>query len=103
MISWHNIIQPSRLTLTEADSPRLVLCEACGSEGCGRSLDPDDGTCACRYRGYDGNSPRECEHACPYCEGTGGELIATEPVTLDDIDDGQPDEAQEWRDFDPEC
>jgi hypothetical protein len=86
MICWRNIIQPSRLTLTEADSPRLVLCEACGSEGCGRSLDPDDGTCACRYRGYEGNSPTNCEHACPYCEGTGGELIATEPVELEDLE-----------------
>lgn len=85
MISWHNIIEPTRLRVTEADSPRLVLCEACGSEGCGRSLDPDDGTCDCRYHGYDGNSPTNCEDACPYCEGTGGALIATEPVELDDL------------------
>lgn len=73
-------------TLTEADSPRIVLCGACGSEGCARSLDPDDGTCDCRYRGYDGNYPINCPDACRCCEGTGGELIATEPVELEDLD-----------------
>lgn len=86
MINWRHIIEPSRVKLTEADSPRLIGCEHCGTEGCGRPLDPDDGTCVCRYQGYDGNSPINCEDACPYCEGTGGELIATEPVELEDLE-----------------
>jgi hypothetical protein len=74
-------VTPSRLTLTEADSPRLVLCEACGSEG----------RIYTRTIGYEPG----CGHAhswgerddgeCPYCEGTGGALIATESITLEDL------------------
>lgn len=72
------------MNVTEEDSPRLVLCPACESEGCSRLLDSEDGFCPCNYYG---RGPRHnCEHACPCCEGTGGELIATEPVTLEDLE-----------------
>ena len=54
---------------------RIVACEACGTEG--RVLvtmpgewDPED-------RG-----------PCPYCEGTGGEIITTQPIEMADLDDG---------------
>ena len=38
-------------------------------------------------------------------EGTGeGYLLITDcPASLWDEHDGQPDEAQEWHDFDPDC
>ena len=54
----------------------LQLCEACGSEG--RILVAD---------GVDrmgAPQERDCGQ-CPYCEGTGGELIATQPVTEAEI------------------
>lgn len=54
------------------NSPRVVLCEACGSEGriyCGQYEDERD------------TGP------CPWCEGTGGELIETQPITLADLDE----------------
>lgn len=56
------------------NSPRIVLCEACGSEG--RILRAEYST--------DPN-PRDCG-PCPYCEGTGGEIIETQPVDMDDLD-----------------
>lgn len=52
--------------------PRIVPCTRCGSEGrlySGPANDPN---------------PRD-EGPCPVCEGTGGEIIETEPVTLDDL------------------
>jgi hypothetical protein len=48
--------------------PRIVPCEACGSEG----------------RVYRGQDERDCG-PCPACDGTGGEIVETEPVTLDDL------------------
>lgn len=56
-------------------NPRIVLCEACGSEG--RVLRAEYST--------DPN-PRDCG-PCPYCEGTGGEIIETQPIELDDLDE----------------
>jgi hypothetical protein len=57
----------------EALDQRIVACEACGTEG--RVLvtmpgewDPED-------RG-----------PCPYCEGTGGEIITTQPIEMADLD-----------------
>lgn len=52
---------------------RIVLCEACGSEG--RILCSDGG-------------PFDTDGGpCPWCEGTGGEVIETLPVELSDISD----------------
>lgn len=73
------------MPLTIEDSPRLVLCAACGSEGCSRLLDSEDGVCGCHYYGRNGALFNDCPHACPYCNGTGGALIATEPVELDGL------------------
>ncbi len=42
---------------------------------------------------------------CTLCDGT-GEVESEEARGLDDLEercDGQPDEAQEWRDFDPDA
>jgi hypothetical protein len=57
--------------MTSGD-PRIVPCEHCGSEGR-------------IYEGY-GNDPhpRDCG-PCLVCEGTGGEIIETEPITLEDL------------------
>lgn len=49
---------------------RIVLCDACGSEGLLYHGDPDDGWI----------------EDCPYCEGTGGEIISTEPIDEDDLE-----------------
>jgi len=60
----------------EAIDLRIVACEACGTEG--RVLvtvpgqwDPED------------HGP------CPYCEGTGGEIITTQPIEMEDLDEGR--------------
>lgn len=54
------------------NDPRLVPCEACGSEG--------------RVLTANGNDPDATDHGpCPWCEGTGGEIIETQPVELEDI------------------
>jgi hypothetical protein len=51
---------------------RIVACEACGTEG--RVLQsnggPDDIDCG----------------ECPYCDGTGGEIITTQPIEMADLD-----------------
>lgn len=53
--------------------PRIVLCEACGSEG--RLLTSDGG-------------PYEIDHGpCPWCEATGMAVIETAPIELDDMED----------------
>jgi hypothetical protein len=55
---------------TLADDVRIVPCEACGSEGR-------------IYRGqYE--DERDCG-PCPYCEGTGGEIITVQPIELEDL------------------
>ncbi|MER9217909.1 hypothetical protein NKI48_03090 [Mesorhizobium sp. M0644] len=48
---------------------RIVGCEACGTEG----------------RIYHGECDDGYSEPCPYCEGTGGEIIPVEPVTIDDL------------------
>jgi len=55
---------------------RIVLCESCGGEG--RLI-----RCAGVEIGY-GYIERD-EGPCPACEGTGLEVIAVEPITLDDL------------------
>jgi Uncharacterised protein family UPF0547 len=54
---------------------------------------------------YDGNVCPDCEEIIPHsavfgdsCSNCGH--VFNEPR---DDDDGQPDEAQEWHDFDPDC
>jgi hypothetical protein len=68
-------VTPLRFSLTVCDSPRLVLCDACGSEG----------------RIYCGQFDDEWDAGeCPWCEGTGGELIPTRPIDADDLEDYAP-------------
>jgi hypothetical protein len=59
---------------------RVVPCEACGTEGelihWTRSLDT-----------Y--GNPLEHSTRCPWCEGTGGEVIKMQPITLEDLDQEQ--------------
>ena len=50
--------------------PRIVPCDHCQTEG--RIL-----------RGQ--YEDERDEGPCPVCEGTGGEIIETEPITLDDL------------------
>lgn len=52
---------------------RIVPCESCASEG--------------RILRGQYEDERDCG-PCPWCEGTGGEIIETQPVELEDI---QPD------------
>lgn len=59
---------------------RVVLCEACGSEGC---LNERWEGCGCHHYTY---PPQDCDNRCPWCEGTGGALIETEPVDMEDLD-----------------
>ena len=46
-------------------------------------------------------SNRDVWYANPYY--TGPEVPHPEDYCYEDEDDGQPDEAQEWADFDPDC
>lgn len=55
------------------DDIRIVLCEACGSEG--------------RIYHGDGSHRMDWVELCPYCEGTGGEMIEVEPIDLEDIEE----------------
>ncbi len=43
----------------------------------------------------------ECENCDEQCEE--GETFCDDCVWLEDMHDGQPDEMQEWHDFDPDC
>jgi hypothetical protein len=57
-------------------SPRIVLCTCCGSEGriYIESYQRDE---------Y-GNAMERVEE-CEACEGTGGEIIETEPIVMEDL------------------
>jgi hypothetical protein len=60
---------------------RTVPCEACNTEG--RIYE----ACMVYDRDAGGYIPDTCDVGpCPYCDGTGGEIIATEPITLEDLD-----------------
>lgn len=62
--------------LAADQSPRLVPCEGCGSEG--RLI---------RTKSGHPNDPDEIDEGeCPVCGGAGNELIATSAVTLDDLE-----------------
>jgi len=52
---------------------RVVPCEACGAEG--RVFVTISGQWDSEDRG-----------PCPYCEGTGGEIIETQPIEMTDLD-----------------
>lgn len=60
--------------------PRIILCEHCGSEGRIYSGHPND------------PNPRD-EGPCQVCHGTGSEIIETEPIEIEDLDQasGCPD------------
>ena len=51
---------------------RIVACEACGTES----------------RIYHGNGDKPWHYVedCPYCDGTGGEIITTHPIEMEDLD-----------------
>jgi hypothetical protein len=51
---------------------RIVACEACGTEG--------------RVYHGDGDKPWDYVEECPYCDGTGGEIITTQPIEMADLD-----------------
>lgn len=64
---------------------RIVPCETCGSEGrilVGPPTDPN---------------PRDCG-PCPFCEGTGGEIVTVEPVEKEEFFDeyAPPPTANGW-------
>lgn len=59
-----------------ADDPAMnenrIPCERCQSEGR-------------IYRGHPNDPNPRDEGPCPVCEGTGGELVETQPVTMEDL------------------
>lgn len=79
-----NILNARPATLAELeaislDDVRIVPCEACGTEGriIRQSL---------YHSSAHVGAPDEVDHGeCPYCEGTGGELIEVEPIELEDL------------------
>lgn len=54
---------------------RIVLCEACGSEG------------RIYFDVSDRDGPMEASEPCPWCDGTGGELVEVLPITMEDLDE----------------
>lgn len=58
------------------NDPRIVPCQCCGSEG--RIYDK-------YYTWQDGWIDRDIG-PCEACEGTGGEIIETEPITMEDLE-----------------
>lgn len=50
---------------------RIVLCEHCGSEGR-------------IYRGHANDPNPRDDGPCPVCEGTGYEVVTTEPITMEE-------------------
>ena|SRR5258708_684000 len=71
----HDLGSPVGFGRTEQeaiDDLRIVACEACGTEG--------------RIYHGDGDKPWHYLEECPYCEGTGGEIITTQPIEMADLD-----------------
>jgi hypothetical protein len=62
------------------DYERIIGCEACGTEG--RILVRDDW-----WDAHGGGFGTRDDGPCPYCEGTGGEIITTQPIEMEDLDD----------------
>lgn len=72
-----------------SENARIVLCEACGSEGYEReTVWVYEHGCGFAHEDVVLNYNRPCS----YCEGTGGEIIETEPIDEDDLDDWSPPE-----------
>jgi hypothetical protein len=61
--------------------PRIVGCETCRTEGILRHFTHS-------YIDHRNGGIVECgsEEDCPWCEGTGGEIIETQPITLEDLE-----------------
>ena len=57
--------------------PRIVLCETCGSEG---------HLIVHSARDWHTGAWMDETEPCPYCEGTGGEIIETQPIDMEDLD-----------------
>jgi len=66
---WPLAAKAAAVGMNAPEDFRIVCCEACGSEG----------------RIYYGECDDGFSEPCPYCEGTGGEIIPVEPITLDDL------------------
>lgn len=62
--------------------PRIVLCEACGSEGriIVRTIGYEPGC------GHPHMWGERDDGECPWCEGTGGEIVETQPIELADME-----------------
>jgi hypothetical protein len=99
MSSIHDLIQDEM----ERNGPSQVadnLLAACP--------DPECSECA-RVICPHGDMMHFHHDGCPSCAEDDGEDMSTaeqtarEAVAQFGADDGQPDEAQEWHDFDPEC
>lgn len=67
----------SGLMEIEDSSPRIVPCETCGTEGA-------------IITAYDNNPENEREDPCPWCDHTGGEIIETRRLDMEDLDDAHP-------------
>lgn len=61
--------------------PRIVECSCCGGEG--RVLES-----AWVYEHGSGHGHWDALDAgpCPHCDGTGGEIIETQPIELEDLE-----------------
>jgi Zn finger protein HypA/HybF involved in hydrogenase expression len=61
---------------------RIILCETCGSEG--------------RIIRGQYEDERDCG-PCPACDGTGLEVVETEPIQMTDIDVDDYADRAEWQ------
>jgi len=68
------------------DDPRVIPCQHCGTEGriYRRAWIYEPG---CGHAHHHGEE--DCGE-CPTCEGTCGEIIETEPITLEDMEEAFP-------------
>jgi hypothetical protein len=69
----------------DSEDFRIVGCEACGTEGRVQHITHT-------YVDFRNGGIVECgwEEDCEACEGTGGEIIPVEPITLDDLVEMNP-------------
>ncbi|BCH33172.1 hypothetical protein MesoLjLc_51020 [Mesorhizobium sp. L-8-10] len=65
-----------------SENARIILCEACGSEGYERyTATVYEHGCGFGHEDVFLDYSRPCR----FCEGTGGAIIETEPITLEDL------------------